>query len=390
MNKLIIQINIFFILLTAGSVYINIFGGEFFYLFILLTSFYLIFKNPIFNRSIFNSLLFSTTVTVFLIILNWLITGLNFSYSIYPKIVFRLIVINLGIFALVNSRQIHFNLNSFSNSFKIITFHALINFILGFFISDKLFSVSTSDFGVDTFYYLFFYLSTFKVGSVTIFRNQGIFWEPGVLAVFLNIYFFILLFQYRSSIILRILVSFLIISTFSTTGILTMSLMILFFFITDGFKLANVPFFIISILILLPIIINNISDKFSGENEKSFLSRSYDTMVAIDIIKSNPFTGIGLSMDHYLIEQEKYPTFKSSDINEPRGSTNSILYTLVSLGIPLSLILFFLLANQKLIYKKKYIFFVIMIILLSSEPLILSGFILFFICSYFYSKDAFI
>ena len=50
-------------------------------------------------------------------------------------------------------------------------------------------------------------------------RNQGLFWEPGVLQIFLNLFFFLEAFIYKRNRWLLI-IGFVILGTYSTTGIL--------------------------------------------------------------------------------------------------------------------------------------------------------------------------
>jgi hypothetical protein len=133
----------------------------------------------------------------------------------------------------------------------------------------------------------------------------------------------------------------------------------------------------------------NINNKLSGDGQLSYLSRNYDALVSIAIIRSNPIRGIGLSIEDYFREQSKQTTFIESGLDDVRGNSNSILSTFVAFGIPLALILFIALYQQNLIQMNRSFFFFIILFLLASEPLMLSGFILFFICTSFYRIETF-
>ena len=78
----------------------------------------------------------------------------------------------------------------------LVMYHSLINFFAYPFIKDSL-SVITNPFNeytCSTFHYLFYYMpnrNDLSAFGGFFCRNQGIFWEPGVLQIFLNFLFFI-------------------------------------------------------------------------------------------------------------------------------------------------------------------------------------------------------
>lgn len=73
----------------------------------------------------------------------------------------------------------------------------------------------TTDAGVyvHTLYGIFNYASVINFSGFTIFRNQGLFWEPGVLQIFINLLLYMSLFVYKNSKI-SILSIVVIVSTF--------------------------------------------------------------------------------------------------------------------------------------------------------------------------------
>ena len=104
----------------------------------------------------------------------------------------------------------------------LVLFHAALNFFFYFFIKNNLSVVYSTYSEFETFKNIFFY--TTERGVVNIFglefcRNQGLFWEPGVLQVFLNMLFFLEAFIMRKNKSILIFSSLAILTTYSTTGL---------------------------------------------------------------------------------------------------------------------------------------------------------------------------
>ena len=57
-----------------------------------------------------------------------------------------------------------------------------------------------SDVGVyvNTFHGIFNYISSINISEYNIYRNQGLFWEPGVLQLFINVLLYMSLFVYKN------------------------------------------------------------------------------------------------------------------------------------------------------------------------------------------------
>ena len=108
---------------------------------------------------------------------------------------------------------------------KIIMFHALINFLIYPFVNSQLVEISNNRYSCHTFYNLFFYLKYthgFSDLGVELVRNQGVFWEPGVLQIFLNLLLFIILFVEKKKGVIYWLTILTILTTVSSTGYLIM------------------------------------------------------------------------------------------------------------------------------------------------------------------------
>ena len=71
---------------------------------------------------------------------------------------------------------------------KLILIHAVFNFFAYFFIKNNLSIISTVNNDYETFFNIFFYVPKKCIVSIFGFefcRNQGVFWEPGILRMLL-------------------------------------------------------------------------------------------------------------------------------------------------------------------------------------------------------------
>ena len=132
------------------------------------------------------------------------------------------------------------------------------------------------------FYFLnlFFYMP--ERGIVNIFgldfcRNQGLFWEPGVLQSFLNALFFLEAFVIKKRKYLLILTGFVIMTTYSTTGLALLLLQIIVY-IHMEFKKNKIliPLVLLCSFPIYFIFSINIDEKIRGEREASFQKRLFD------------------------------------------------------------------------------------------------------------------
>lgn len=375
---------IFLLVLTAGGLFPLIFGGAQFYVFISVLLIFLMSLLKKIEKQSFNSF-----VSVFLwsILLSCALQLFNFGNlltSEFPQFLFRVCVsITIAFLYACYKRNITDDIYLI---LKIIVIHALINFALSFFVEPFLLSVKVEEvIDVRTFYFLTFYQSNALLGNLLIFRNQGLFWEPGVLSVFLNIFIYLSLFEYQKK-YWSILALILIVSTFSTTGIMLVFFQLIVYL--KSWIKKNFLYFIPAlglISLLLPIVVYNASEKFKSDNG-SFILRLYDYQVALNMIAENFLTGIGFGNQIYLKRQEDFSFFQNSSFTEPRLNTNSIIMVFVSFGIPLGGFILYKFYNQ-VIFQRKALFFFILIICLSSEPIAFTGFFLFVMYSSFFKNN---
>lgn len=128
-----------------------------------------------------------------------------------------------------------------------------------------------------------------------IYRNSGLWWEPGAFSVFLNISFIFDIINKRITWVRYVLYLFIIVTIVSTTGIIVFSLLSLL--LIRRFTIRRV--FIFPLLATPPLIyivnfhfIPNILAKFSAGNG-SFSSRYYDFIISYEMFLDAPFWGYG-------------------------------------------------------------------------------------------------
>lgn len=261
---------------------------------------------------------------------------------------------------------------------KFVLFLAILNiFIVQIFESFFKFS----DLGVYayTIYGIFNYLSTISILDITIYRNQGLFWEPGALQMFINILLYISLFVYKN---IKITISSIVVifSTFSTTGILIMFILLSAYYLKDKSKNYKLLGFIPVVMIFLPIIVYTLYDKFTDVSSLSAPLRMYDFYIGTQILIDNFLIGIGFNPDFYLeLQIDKLNNFVY--INEPRGNTNGILIIGIYFGLIALLLYLFMLKNQKIFNYGKNLIFLVLFLSLASEPFSFTGFLLLIVLS---------
>ena len=108
---------------------------------------------------------------------------------------FHLLTITLSalfLFHFKNNRTSKQLIRSLYVALGLIVFHSLLNTIAYFFVKNNLTIITSTYHECETFLHIFFY--TIDRGAINLFgmeicRNQGLFWEPGILQGFLNMFF---------------------------------------------------------------------------------------------------------------------------------------------------------------------------------------------------------
>ena len=297
----------------------------------------------------------------------------------------------------------HFKNNRNSNQFlktlyivlKLIAFHSALNFVFYFFVSDNLSTITSTFHECETFLNLFFYTPERGIVNLQGFefcRNQGLFWEPGVLQVFLNILFFLEAFVFKKSKLFLLFISFVILTSYSTTGLAILLIQALVYLLEE--RKNNKLILPVIAILLVPIYFVfsvNVDDKIQGEKEASFQKRIFDLTQPVFIAMENPLTGVGLDnfqfqkiREEFYISSNSFIGITSTTEVSDKGSSNSVMFLLAGTGFPTTILLVYMFFKQKIIENKKWLFMIILFISVMSEPLLLRPFFLIFIISGFY------
>ncbi|MFC4478240.1 hypothetical protein [Flavobacterium chungangensis] len=377
----LIDILFFLLILSTGGLLHQIYGNILSPLFYFVLLIFFAVSDKKYQKSLIKQTIIIQTFVIIALFCNYYFAPFYNEPVFYINTYLRLLSTHIFLFFLLN-----YNYNVLDQLFRVLKFVALlslINFLFSPIFSELSFLVSTDRIFIRTLGFIFNYASSFNVLGIDIYRNQGIFWEPGILQIYLNVLFFITTFV-RNSSFYRWLSVFLIISTFSTTGLLLLVIQILVYYQKKIFQL-NLGLKIFILVFSLPSLIyflyQNLLDKISGDSVISFDLRLFDLLTAFTYITHFPLSGIGLDVKNYTDQQSKIAitnmpdfTFDVSSTVGLRGNTNSLLMLVVSLGVPIALFCIYRLYKQRIINNKKKLFFLIVVISCMSEPLILGNF----------------
>ena len=299
----------------------------------------------------------------------------------------------------------------FTSQLNIIFIYALVSsLILYIFPTNNIVFTSVNGNNYEGINFLFFQqgkydyfgqsLSLFEIFGFSLRRLHGIFWEPGVLGFFANLYTYIQLFYYKNN-KAAFFGSFIIILTWSSTAIF----LLIFQFIwgiRKGYIVTKSqhfkPFFYIIILLTMALttylFAQNSQEKLYN-NINSIASASqryYDTLGALKVISDNPISGIGI--DHAVVFKEINESFRSINIKssllpfdfnviekEEVKFSNSFLRLFVIFGVPIAIYMLYLVYNQQVFTIEKKLFFIIFCLTLSFTPLLFLPFCFTFIIS---------
>ena len=355
------------------------------------------------KRELTNSIIFTTISILSLFIINFFFAV---SEQSLDKYLYYLTVVLSSVMFYVhfkNNRGNQIFLLRLNFILKLIFLHALVNFIAYFFVNDQLFEISSEYYSCKTYNYLFYYasdeinLSVMNLFGVEFCRNQGLFWEPGVLQIYLNLFFFLQAFILKQNRWL-FLIGFVILGTYSTTGILILIGQLVYLFIQrfNENKLF-LPIIFLSFIPIYFVFSINVEEKLRGNRVFSFQKRLFDFTQPLFIAASHPLTGVGLDLDQFQkLRYEFYIDNESLElINETlgvslkaagtsAGSANSITFLLAAMGFPTGILFVFMFLRQKIINEHRFIFYFIVFASVMAEPLFLRPFFFVFIISGFY------
>ena len=369
-------------------------------LFLLFSLFVLIFMEDKWKKTIVNSIGLTFFILVALGIINYFVVETEQTAN---KYLFHFLTVTLSALFLLhfkNNRTSQQLIRSLYIALGLIVFHSLFNAIVYFVVKINLTVITSVYHECETFLHIFFY--TTDKGIINVFglefcRNQGLFWEPGVLQGFLNMFFFLEAFIIKKRKSLLLLTAVVILTTYSTTGLaifLIQSAVYLF----NEFKTNKwlIPFVFVLCIPVYMIFSLNVEEKIQGEKEASFQKRYFDLVQPLFIAVEHPLTGIGLDIEQFQkMRQEFY--FSSTSLNSlqeqvgvestvtstDKGSSNSITFLMAAMGFPTSILLLYMFFKQQIIKEKKWLWMLIMVVSVMSEPLLLRPFFFLFIVSGF-------
>lgn len=170
------------------------------------------------------------------------------------------------------------------------------------------------------------------------FRNGGIYYEPGMYQIYLNLALLFILYDtnIRFRLLLVVYLLLTITSTFSVSGYATASVIIGLYVVKNNYnsflpKLLVLCAFIIGFIYLSPYL----KESFELKSETSSAEiRGNDLTVGIDVFLTSPVVGFG-------IVNHEYAKVSKQFLGEKRDSTNGMVNLLISFGM-LGAILFLL------------------------------------------------
>ncbi|NUQ81084.1 MAG: O-antigen ligase family protein [Bacteroidetes bacterium] len=274
---------------------------------------------------------------------------------------------------------------------KIYLFHALAAFFLQFIFLELSVVYKNQTMTYKTFAYLFYYTHTNFIFYGIFNRNTGLFWEPGVLQIFMNLTLFIAWFI-RKDRIIAILAAVAVLSTFSTTGLLILAFQVAVMLASSKRRILYGVLFLPVGLFLSWLVADNVTDKVVGEQAGSFVYRAFFLEVTTNILLQNPWFGVGPTDADQLgniiriteyenvlgIESDK--EYLVREVSES-GNSNSWLVISLAFGLPLALLFFFSLYRQTIFPDHRLLVFVILGISLSTEAIADTSVMLLFILS---------
>lgn len=250
----------------------------------------------------------------------------------------------------------------------------------------------------ETFLGLFWYNTRGGPSFFNELRFTGIGWEVGVWQFFLNANL-IFSFYCRKNLKYIILSIIAVITAFSTTGLILLAVVLFYSVVlTNRIKFKHLLVLLIIGIFVFPFIQGNITEKFTGKNAASGLTRLADIYTGALLIKNNPILGSDVDNATAINNSESYKIKKDLwNGNFTDGAfdgyitvtnSNGIMRFIIDWGLPFSLFLIFKTLRSNLLVDNKLMFFFFLMLLISmfSEPISRTGFFYFFILSGFLFK----
>ena len=366
---------LFLVLSTGGILFITIDGTifnrniwYFFFCTLLVLAFFINLEKL--KKSMLNASILTILSLLFLLFFNYIFAISEQSINKYAYYFVVIVTSILTFNHFINNRSIEVFTIRLHIVLKLILVHAFFNFLAYFILKNNLSTISSDNQEYATFINLFFYMP--ERGIVNIFglefcRNQGLFWEPGILQVFLNILFFLEAFVIKKSKSLLLLTAFVILTTYSTTGLALLLLQVAVY-IQNEFKRNKllIPFVLIFAIPVYFVFSINVDEKIQGEKEASFQKRLFDLTQPLFIALEHPLTGIGLDDEQFQKMRQGFyfssNTFEglqkqagitSTVTDTEKGSSNSVMFLLAATGFPTTVLFLLMFFKQQIIKEKR-------------------------------------
>lgn len=362
------------LIILSGTVYSVGYFNELFVVNLLFIIALLVFGKI--DRSRLRSFLIFLVISVGIILLN---IGFAIEYNIvdYIFLFFRLILSGLAWVLLRN----HSVLDLYLKIFRGLLYLSIFGFILSQFNLGS--ELTFDEYKVSSIFYAHFYSSFTYINGVRLNRNSGIFWEPGLFAVYACFYLYLVLLLKRN-LKSSLLASVVILTTISSTGIMVMAIIWSIYFLKNYRRNLLRSFWVSALLVFtFSVAVVSIREKkleSSTKGVSSYGLRTFDVISGLKIIQTNPLTGIGLSKEVYAQEISKLLPVqfrKDKQFMRERGNSNAIIGVFIVYGIPIGLLVL------ALVYRGFYSItggggiFWLWLILASSSPIIFTPFFVF-------------
>lgn len=238
----------------------------------------------------------------------------------------------------------------------------------------------TTSFGMNpkTFLYLFYFNG--QEGFAGMNRIQGFCWEPSCWNLLLDLnLIFALYFKEKKSIIIASVLA--IISIMSTTGLVVMSaIFCLYYLLNMKLKKAiqSTVFLAVFVALVGPIVYSNVSEKLETGSGNA---RVGDFAIATAVMQEHPWVGIDIEKltKNMLVINARENAWTSEGDKEgymEQGMVNSFAALFVEWGIPITLLIFYLMFKTPLINdnKLKLLYIVAVLCVLMGSPISRTGF----------------
>lgn len=269
--------------------------------------------------------------------------------------------------------------------------NALIGFML-FLVARPLFWKIHYELLYNTFFFIF--NVSYYEGIFGLCRNTGLFWEPGILQLFVNLYLFLSIVRHDCSIYKMGMLVFLVLTTNSTTGfIILVVVLFYYFFLHQKLSLKYLALAALVGAMLFPLVWENVQEKTVGEYSTSGKSRQRDAVIGGMLIVDHPFLGNGFFDRDYLTEQTFIEfledeifgiEYVDENIFMSGGYTNGLLAVFIIWGIPMGILIYglFIFKNRFVDRPRDKIFFAIICFLsFISEPITNTSFFMMILLS---------